>query len=183
MPQPRRLALAAAGLVLVAAASAACASSHQSDTAGTTGGASAAASGTGTHLTSWATTDGPTSDIVLSGAMGDHGTATRDAAGTRLRLALSRGDFELDVANLEDKLKASLARLPVDQQSCSAEASASGTSAVVPGAGTGDYATLSGTFDLTMTLDEVFHPGACHETDPYASQVIILTGWGTLARS
>jgi hypothetical protein len=39
---------------------------------------------------------------------------------------------------------------------------------------------LTGGFALTVTLDEVFHAGACREENPCASQQIITSGWGTV---
>jgi hypothetical protein len=39
---------------------------------------------------------------------------------------------------------------------------------------------LTGAFSLTLTLDEVFHPGACSEVSPFAAQKIVTSGWGTI---
>jgi hypothetical protein len=51
----------------------------------------------------------------------------------------------------------------------------------VAGSGTGSCKGLSGTFTLTVTLDEVDRPTSCSETSPYLAQTIVITGSGTVA--
>lgn len=132
------------------------------------------------HLTDYATNDSATSNVILAGAVGDFGTATRSDADGHLKLALSRGRLTLDISSVERKFKASLAALVVNQQTCSAVAAATGSASVVNGSGTGQFVNVGGRFNLTITLDEVYHPGACRDSDAYLSQVLIMTGWGSL---
>jgi hypothetical protein len=124
--------------------------------------------------------DSLTSSVILSGAIGDFGAATLDRRSGRLVLELSRGWFTLQLAELNGRFVAKLRGLSVNQSRCSAFAQVSGTAPILSGAGTGSYAHLTGGFALTVTLDEVFHPGACGEQNPYASQEIITSGWGTV---
>lgn len=180
----RRGLLLAAGAVVILLGSGfvACSPSHKGN-AGTQAAPDVTHSSSETHFTSYSATDGATSNVILTGAIGDYGTATRNAASTELRLSLAKGGFGLDIATLEDNLKAAFGKLAVNQQSCSAEVTSTGSVSVVPNSGTGSYANLSGSIAVTATLDEVYHPGGCQESDPYASQLLILTGWGTLTKS
>jgi hypothetical protein len=132
------------------------------------------------HLTDETDRDAPTSGVILSGAIGDFGTGTLDQSTGRFVLRLSHGSFTLQFAELDGKVVANLRGLSVNQSSCSAFAQVSAPAAIVSGAGTGSYAHLTGGFALTSTLDEVFHPGACAEQSPYASEEIITSGWGTV---
>jgi hypothetical protein len=132
------------------------------------------------HLTDATDSDSPTSSVILSGAIGDSGTATLDQRTGRFVLHLSRGWFTLQLSELDGRFVAKLRGLSVSKSSCSAFAQASGTAPIVAGTGTGSYAHLTGAFALTVTLDEVFHPGGCGEQNPYASQEIITSGWGTV---
>lgn len=133
------------------------------------------------HLTEYADNDGMASSVILTGAVGDYGSARREGGRAQLALELSRGTFRLDVSDLDGRFLALLRTLPVNQHSCSTEASASARVSIVPGSGTGAYSSISGAFDLVTTLDEVYHSGACRATAPYLNQKIITTGWGNLA--
>ena len=134
------------------------------------------------HLSDYTDNDSMTSTVILTGAEGDHGSATRDGGKGQLDLALSRGTFRLDIADLDGRFLALMRHLAVNQHSCSAYATASAHVPIVPGSGTGAYSTVSGAFDLSMTLDEVYHPGACRETAPYLAQQILMSGWGNISR-
>lgn len=109
--------------------------------------------------------------------------AIRDEGRGQLELDLSHGTFRLDVKELDGRFVALLDRLSVDQRSCSAQTTVSGRVPIVVGSGTGAYDKISGAFDLGLTLDEVYHPGACSETAPYLAQKIVMTGWGTVSVS
>jgi hypothetical protein len=133
------------------------------------------------HLTDYTNNDSATSSVILTGAVGDYGSATHDDGKGQLALDLSRGTFRLDVADLDARFLALMRHLSVNEHSCSAEATASARVPILPGSGTGAYSRTSGAFDLIMTLDEVYHPGACRETAPYLAQQIVTTGWGSIS--
>jgi hypothetical protein len=146
--------------------------------------ASAPVSGDGNvHLTDYTDNDSMSSTVIVTGAVGDYGSAKRDESNGDLDLSLSRGTFRIDLADLDGRFLTLMRHLSVNQHSCSADAAASGRVPIVPGSGTGAYSTISGEFDLTMTLDEVYHPGACRETAPYLAQQIVTTGWGNISHS
>jgi hypothetical protein len=182
------IAAAAACLALVGCASSPSGPARSAPTAPTRDGHSLAIGATRAasapagrvHLTDESDSDSPTSSVILSGAIGDFGTATLDQSTGRFVLHLSRGWFILQLAELDGRFVAKLRGLSVNQSSCSAFAQVSGTAPIISGTGTGSYTHLTGEFALTVSLDEVFHPGACREQKPYASQEIITSGWGTI---
>jgi len=133
------------------------------------------------HLTDYTDNDTVTSAVILTGAVGDYGTAKRDQGRGELDLDLSRGSFRLDFADLYGRFLALMRHLSVNEHTCSFEATASARVPIVSGSGTGVYATIGGEFDLSTTLDEVDHPGACRETAPYLAQQILTTGWGNIS--
>ena len=175
--------------MITCGALAACASGHpdRTQTSSTTSDASSVSAGVpvpggaNVHLTDYTDNDSRTSSVILSGAVGDYGSAIRDDGRGQLDLELSRGTLRIDIADLQRQFLERLRHLTVNQHGCSAEAGAAGVAPIVARSGTGAYSTVSGTFDLTMTLDEIYHPGACRENAPYVAQKIIMTGWGTLS--
>jgi hypothetical protein len=132
------------------------------------------------HLTDYTDSDLPTSSVILIGAIGDFGSGRLDKSTGYFDLDLSHGSLTLQFADLETRFLDVLRGLSVNQSTCSAFAQVSGVAPIVSGTGTGSYANLTGTFSLTLTLDEVFHPGACSEQSPFAAQKIVTSGWGTI---
>lgn len=134
------------------------------------------------HLSDYTDNDSMASTVILTGAVDDHGSARRDESKGQLDLDLSRGSFRLDIADLDGRFLDLMRHLAVNQHSCSSEATATARAPIVPGSGTGAYSTVSGAFDLSTTLHEVYHPGACRETAPYLAQQIVTSGWGNISR-
>ena len=176
-------AVAVAGLAL----SAACSSQAKPLAAGATAtSATSNAAGGAVHLTDYTDNDGPTSTVFLSGAVGDYGTAQAvNPDGSvdpdhrhQLNLTLTHGSFRLDIADLAAKFTTRMASFAVNTTTCSGTASVSAATPVVAGSGTGSYAGISGTFDLTITLDEVDKPTACSVNSAYLAQLIVITGSG-----
>lgn len=132
------------------------------------------------HLTDNTDSDSPTSSVILIGAIGDFGSGRLDQSTGHFDVELSHGSFTLLFADLDARFLAALRGLSVNQSTCSAFAQVSATAPIVSGTGTGSYAHLTGAFSLTLTLDEVFHPGACSELSPFAAQKIVTSGWGTI---
>jgi hypothetical protein len=135
---------------------------------GTTPATTLTAGGT-VHLTDYTDNDGPTSTVILAGVIGDYGKAqsvnpdgsVNAAHKGQLNLMLTHGSFRLNIADLDKKFVAILGNLAVNTTTCSGTASVSGTVPVVADSGTGSYKGISGTFNLTITLDEVYKPTAC----------------------
>jgi hypothetical protein len=51
---------------------------------------------------------------------------------------------------------------------------------IVAGSGTGAYRGISGTFNLTATIDEIDVKSACTATGKFRAQVILIIGSGTV---
>lgn len=134
------------------------------------------------HLTEYTDSDSPRSSVIVVGAIGDFGSGTLDQSTGQFDLRLSHGSFTLQFADLDARFLAALRGLSVNQSTCSAFAQVPGIAPIVSGTGTGSYAHLTGAFSLTVTLDEVFHPGACSELSPFAAQKIVTSGWGDIQR-
>ncbi len=152
------------------------------------GSAVAAPSGGAVHFTGYTDNDGPTSTAILTGAVGDYGKAQSvNPDGTvnlehnsELDLALAQGSFRLSIADLDKKFVSAMSTFPSDKVTCSGAVTVAGTSPVVAGSGTGSYKGISGTFNLTLELDEVDPTLNC---STFLAQVIVITGSGTVSFS
>ena len=160
-------------VVAGALALAACSAAGQSSPAAVT---TAAPGVDVVHLTAYTDNDGPTSVVVVTGAIGDFGKAVRGNGD--LEVDLSGGTFRLGTQKLEAAFATAMKNLTPNKVTCSGTATATGTAAV--GSGTGKYAGIAGSLSLRITLDEVYTPPACTETSAYRAQVIVTTGSGTV---
>jgi hypothetical protein len=119
--------------------------------AGTTALAATASipAGGAIHLFSNPTTSGTRGTILIAGAIGDFGkyiasdrNGKPDPQGSYLKIILKKGSFEVNVTSLTDKPRSR------DKATCSAIFSGSSTSAVLNG--TGLYAGIRGTLQVTQ---------------------------------
>jgi hypothetical protein len=84
---------------------------------------------------------------------------------------LSQGSFRLSIAALDSAFTHAVARWPYDRSTCSIHGTVSGTAPVVAGSGTGAYRGITGTFSLTVSLDEDYVKGpACDEDTLHSSR-------------
>lgn len=136
------------------------------------------------HLTDYTDNDGPSSTVIVSGAVGDYGTAVsvnpdgsvNNEHNSQLELRLSHGTFRLDIADLDKKFTHTA--VAMNTATCSGIARVTDAVPIVAGSGTGAYKGIDGMFDLTITLDEVYAPTACSESNLYLAQMITTTGPG-----
>jgi hypothetical protein len=158
-------------------------------TAATTATAGHPAGGT-VHIIDYSiNTDGPYLHAILTGAIGDYGPAVTvypdgqvDPQHTsQLRLDLSHGAFRLGIVALDKQIVKAYRHWPADRATCSGSISFTITVPVVPGSGTGLYQGISGRFTLTVTIDEVDVKPVCNGTSRFLSQVILMTGTGTVS--
>lgn len=141
------------------------------------------------HLTAYTDNDGPTSTVVVTGAVGDFGKAVRSAPSgavgsghsDNLELKLSSGTFRINVEKLDAAFVASMKHLATNKVTCSGTTTVTGTAPIVSGSGTGSYAGIAGTFALRITLDEVYTRPACTEASAYRAQMIVITGSGNVS--
>jgi hypothetical protein len=143
------------------------------------------ASTTNVHLTNYTDNDGVASTVVLSGAVGDFGQAVRSSSNDKqsiLTLRLSHGTFQLNITDLTKRFAAAVCKAAFNQATCSGNVSITSSAPVVTHSGTGAYKGISGSFSLTMTLDEVVpkQPN-CSADSQLLNQIIVSSGWGNVS--
>ena len=161
---------------------------------GTTLAAAAAQGGTITgraHFTDYSVdSDGPALAVIVTGAVGDYGHGVFVHPGGKtdpehtgeLELRLSHGTFRLQAAALDRAIAAAFGHWPGSPRTCSGHITVSAAVPVLPGSGTGAYRGITGAFAASATVDEVDRPGpGCQAaTGAFLSQVIVITGTGTV---
>lgn len=142
------------------------------------------------NLSAYSDNDGPTSFVVLTGVIGDYGRAMRmNSSGARdgeLELILSRGSFGLDVVDVEKELTTAIGSdFPTNTTTCSGLQTVIGTAPIMQGSGTGSYKGLSGTFHVTISINEVESWPVCpkNDTAPFLAQTIFISGSGLVSRN
>jgi hypothetical protein len=139
-----------------------------------------------------ASSNGPVSKILITGAIGDYGTATSidkdgkvDQNGNYVKIALKKGTFELDSTTLNAKLNQ--AHGIFSKTTCSF--SFSGTGGVTMFNGTGLYRGISGSAQVTLTFGGIgprltsgAHKGQCNPSQnaKQLSQYGAIIGTGTV---
>lgn len=152
-------------------------------------------SGGTVHIIDYTDNDGATTTAVLTGAVGDLGDAisvnpdgSLSTGHSELNLTLSQGTFRLDVAALDKKFATAAGTVPFQHgpASCSGFLAVDGTAPIIAGSGTGAYRGIRGTFQLTMTLNEVDAPTTndrCDVTGALIGQVIVIDGTADISYS
>jgi hypothetical protein len=138
----------------------------------------------------YADNDGPTSTVVLTGAVGDAGKAqsvgpdgTVDADHrSQLNLMLAHGSFRLNIADLDMKIVGAFGHFPTDPETCSGSVTVTAAVPIVAGSGTDAYRGITGTFTLNVTIAEDFPPAHCDVTAPPLAEVIVMSGAGKISR-
>ena len=197
LPKTRLVAMIATGALTSAVLLGGCSSSathastsHSPASMPDPGGSHAATPtrGDSVSLTDYSTSDRPTSTVILTGAIGDFGKATRvtrsgasdPGNGSELNLALSKGSFRLDIAGLEKKLVTAFRDFPSDHRTCSGTVSEADTAPVVARSGQGAYAGISGSLTMTEAIAEVDPKSQCNSSAAFLAQIVLITGAGTL---
>lgn len=132
--------------------------------------------------------DGPDFRALVTGAVGDYGPAvsvhpdgTVDPAHTSdLELKLTRGSFRLSIADLDRKFVQVASHEPIYPRTCSDFMNVTAAVPVVAGSGTGSYRGITGSFQVTITADEV-EKKPCQPAAGFQWQVIVLAGHGTVS--
>jgi hypothetical protein len=175
-----------------AAASSAAASSAAASSAATASASTVAvARGAGqAHIMVWSVnSDGPDFRAILTGAVGDYGPGvtvhpdgTVDPEHTsELELNMSRGSFRLSIAALASQFRDSVGNWPYNKATCSIHGTVTDPAPIVAGSGTGAYRGITGTFTLTISLDEDYIPGpSCSETSAFKAQLLLISGTGSV---
>jgi hypothetical protein len=140
------------------------------------------------NVTIWSIdSDGPDFQAILSGAIGDYGPAVTvlpdgkvDPEHTsEMDLELRHGRFRLYIDGIVSKLRAQTSHEPVYAATCSDYFHVTATVPIVAGSGTGTYHGIRGNFSLTLTGNEDEKTPPCGP--PFARQILVLTGSGTVS--
>jgi hypothetical protein len=133
--------------------------------------------------------DGPDFRAILTGAVGDYGPAVTvhpdgkvDPEHTsQIELKLVHGAFRLRIAGIDKKIIRAYRHWPANPRTCSGSIGFTAAAPIVTGSGTGSYRGISGSFRMTVTINEVDTKPVCDGTSRFLSQFIMLTGPGTVS--
>jgi hypothetical protein len=155
------------------------------------GAAAVPARGGHVYFTAYQNDDLPGATAVLSGAIGDFGAAVTVLRNGKvdpehsslLNLALTQGSFRIVIGPLHVKLLNALNHAPYNLRTCSGHVTVTGTAPVVAGSGTGAYKGIRGSFELTLTGNEVDAKPGCQPFSGSAllAQTIFIEGSGTVS--
>ena len=167
-------------------------------TTGNTMAASASTVTNGTvHVFDYGDGEGIGSTIVLTGAIGDSGSADSIGANgipqpnsLEVKISLVQGSFAISTAGLDKKINSAFNKVQPNARTCSAYIAATGSTPIVAGSGTGAYTGIRGGFTLTFTFALIGskypsgkHAGQCNNANnsPSVGQAQFVTGWGTVS--
>jgi len=185
-------AVAAAAVLAGGGATASCASAatSQATTSQATTSQATTTGHSGTaHLMIWSlNSDGPYFQGIATGAVGDYGkgeTVLPDGKvdpehTSELQLNMTHGSFRLSIAAI-GKGVADSKRWQWNTSNCSGRVSFRAQAPIVAGSGTGAYRDITGTFSVTVTIEEVDVKPVCNGTSGFLSQIILLDGAGSVS--
>jgi hypothetical protein len=150
------------------------------------------------HVFVYGNGEGVGSTVVLTGAIGDSGSADSiDANGTpdaqnntEVILALVQGSFTISIVGINKKIEGAFNTLRPNPNTCSGNVTVTGAAPIVAGSGTGAYTGISGGFALTLMFAEIGpkygsgkHEGKCNNSNSAApvGEAMIVTGSGTVS--
>ena len=144
------LTIAACGLLLAAGGAAAAAKGP------------AAAGGKANIMIYGVNTDGAYWHAIISGVIGDYGPAVSiypdgkidPMHNSEMELRLTHGSFRLSIAALDKAFVKATSHEPIYPKTCTDLISVTGTTPIVAGSGKGAYRGISGSFPVTITLNE-----------------------------
>ena len=131
--------------------------------------------------------DGPYYRAVVTGAIADFGPAVAiypngkvdQGHSHQMELKLKAGTFRLSIAKLEQTFFLHVTHGYVPS-ACSHFVSFETPVPIVAGSGTGAYSGIAGSFEITVTADEVHQPCVPPLSGPPSWEVIVLAGSGTI---
>jgi hypothetical protein len=166
-----------------------CAASAATTGAAATSATAPAAARDNAHLMVYSiNSDGPDFRAIVTGAIGDYGPAMTvfpngkvDPSHTHdLELKLTHGSFKISITDLDKKFVAVTTHEPIYPRTCSDYMTATATTPIVPGSGTGAYRGISGSFHATITADEV-EKKPCQPVGAIQWQALVLRGPGRVS--
>ena len=151
--------------------------------------APAAAGGKANIMIYGVNTDGAYWHAIVSGVIGDFGPAVSiypdgkidPMHNSEMELRLRHGSFRLSIAAIDKAFVKATSHEPIYPKTCTDLISVSETTPIVAGSGTGAYRGISGSFPVTITLNEV-EARPCQPTPgAFRAQLITVAGTGTVS--
>jgi hypothetical protein len=82
----------------------------------------------------------------------------------------------MSMVGLDKEIVSAFSRVRCNTSTCSGNVT--GTTPIVAGSGTGAYGGISGTFIMTVTIDEIVVKSKCSPSGEFLAQAIVMTGSG-----
>jgi hypothetical protein len=178
------LAIAACGVLLTSGGVAAATNARAGSAPAARGTGAAPATGGAVRFTAYTNDDLPGATVVLTGVIGDFGAAVSVLPNgtSELNLALTKGSFRILIGPLHAKLVQAFTHFKPNLRTCSGHVAVTGAAPVVAGSGTGAYKGISGSFKLTITVNEVDGQSSCHNgAGVLLAQALFIVGPGTVS--
>jgi len=134
-------------------------------------------------------TDGAYWHAITSGVIGDYGPAVSiypdgkvdPAHNSEMELRLTHGSFRLRIAALGKAFVKATSHEPTYPKTCTDLISVAGSTPIVKGSGKGAYRGISGSFPVTITLNEVEAKPCKPSPGGFRAQLITVAGSGTVS--
>ena len=183
------LAIAACGVLLTGGCVSAAAKTPAATRAPAAASAAAATGGKANMMIYGVNTDGAYWHGIISGVIGDYGPAVSiypdgkvdPAHNSEMELRLTHGSFRLSIAALDKAFVKATRQGPIYPKTCTDLISVTGTTPIVAGSGTGAYRGISGSFPVTITLNEVEARPCQPNAGAFRAQLITVSGSGTIS--
>jgi hypothetical protein len=151
--------------------------------------AAAAAGGKANIMIYGVNTDGAYWHAIISGVIGDYGPAVSiypdgkidPLHNSQMELRLTHGSFRLSIAALDKAFVKATSHEPTYPKTCTDLISVTGTTPIVAGSGKGAYRGISGSFPVTITLNEVEARPCQPSPGAFRAQLITVAGTGTVS--
>jgi hypothetical protein len=150
----------------------------------------ARATGGAANIMIWSVnSDGAYFRAIVSGVIGDYGPAVTvypdghvdPMHNSEMELKLARGTFRLAIGAIDKRFVKATSHEPTYPKTCSDLISVTGTTPIVAGSGTGAYRGISGSFPVTITLNEVEQTPCQPTAGGFLAQLITIAGSGTVS--
>jgi hypothetical protein len=183
------LATAAFAGVLVTAGCVSAATKLPAAAATASARAAVATGGTANIIIYGVSTDGAYWHAIVSGVIGDYGPAVSiypdgkadPAHNSEPDLRLTDGSFRLSIAALDKAFVKAGSHAPIYPKTCTDLISVTGTTPIVAGSGTGAYRGITGSFPVTLALNEVEARPCQPSPGAFRAQLITVAGSGTIS--
>jgi len=183
------LAVAASGVLLAGGCVSAATKTPAATAAPAAARAAAITGGKANIMIYGVNTDGAYWHAITSGVIGDYGPAVSiypdgkvdPAHNSEMELRLTHGSFRLRIAALGKAFVKATSHEPTYPKTCTDLISVAGSTPIVKGSGKGAYRGISGSFPVTITLNEVEAKPCKPSPGGFRAQLITVAGSGTVS--